>query len=93
MSLSIADRKIGAAAVEFARDLASQAAKFAAEVERLHARHHDSDGEACASRRRRERAGGLMVTAGGAAGTGIPAAPGVSPCWRMRRGADSNAAR
>ncbi len=31
-----------------------------------------------------------MVTAGGAAGTGIPAAPGVSPCWRMRRGAKSN---
>ncbi len=45
VSLSITERKTGAAAVRFARELASQAAKFAAEVERLHAQHHD--GEAC----------------------------------------------
>ena len=37
VSLSVADRKTGAAAVEFARELADKAAKFAAEVERLHA--------------------------------------------------------
>ena len=49
VALSIAGHQISAAAVEFARDLASQAAKFAAEVERLHARHPGSDGEACAS--------------------------------------------
>ena len=49
VALSIAGRKISAAAVEFARDLASQAAKFAAEVERLHARPPGSDGEASAS--------------------------------------------
>ena len=47
VSLSIADRRTGAAAVEFARELASKAAKFAAEVERLHAHDHDGDGEAC----------------------------------------------
>ncbi len=47
MSLSVADRKTGAAAVEFARDLAGKAAKFAAEVERLHAQEHDGDSEAC----------------------------------------------
>ena len=45
ISVSVADRKTGAAAVEFARELADKAAKFAAEVERLHARGHD--GEAC----------------------------------------------
>ena len=43
MSLSVADRQTGAAAVEFARDLADKAAKFAAEVERLHLLGH-SDG-------------------------------------------------
>jgi len=47
ISVSIADRKTGPAAVEFARELAGKAAKFAAEVERLHARDHDGDGEAC----------------------------------------------
>ena len=45
VSLSVADRKVGVAAVEFARELADKAARFAAEVERLHARDHD--GEAC----------------------------------------------
>jgi hypothetical protein len=45
VSLSIADRRTGAAAVEFARELADKAARFAAEVERLHAQEHD--GEAC----------------------------------------------
>ena len=33
--------------MEFARDLADKAARFAAEIERLHAREHDGDGEAC----------------------------------------------
>jgi hypothetical protein len=45
VSLSIADRKTGAAAVEFARELADKAARFAAEVERLDTQEHD--GEAC----------------------------------------------
>jgi tRNA/tmRNA/rRNA uracil-C5-methylase (TrmA/RlmC/RlmD family) len=47
VSLSVADRKTGTAAVEFARDLADKAAKFAAEIERLHAQDHDGDSEAC----------------------------------------------
>ena len=46
VSLSVADRKVGVAAVEFARELAGKAARFAAEVERLHARHPGPDGEA-----------------------------------------------
>jgi hypothetical protein len=45
-ALSIADRQVGPSAVEFARELASQAAKFAAEVERQHAWHLDGNGEA-----------------------------------------------
>ena len=54
MSLSVADRQTGAAAVEFARDLADKAAKFAAEVERLHHLGH-SDGPECrACPRRRD---------------------------------------
>jgi len=53
MSLSVADRQTGAAAVEFARDLADKAARFAAEVERLHAREHDGDSEACTACHRR----------------------------------------
>jgi len=47
VSLSVAERKTSAAAVEFARDLAGKAARFAAEVERLHAREHDGGREAC----------------------------------------------
>ena len=47
VSLSLADRKTDTAAVEFARDLAGKAAKFAAEVERLHAQEHDGHSEAC----------------------------------------------
>ena len=43
-ALSIADRPVGPSAVEFARELASQAARFAAEVERLHGEHPDSNG-------------------------------------------------
>ena len=39
VTVSIADRKVDASALEFARELASQAAGFAAEVERLHAQH------------------------------------------------------
>ena len=36
IALSITDRQVSTPAVEFARDLARQAAKFAAEVERMH---------------------------------------------------------
>ena len=39
VTVSIADRKVDESALEFARELASQAAGFAAEVERLHAQH------------------------------------------------------
>jgi len=46
-SLSIADRQTGAAAVRFARELVNRVAKFAVEVERLHAQHHDGDKAAC----------------------------------------------
>jgi hypothetical protein len=61
VSLSIAEPKTSAAAVRFARELADQAAKFAAEVERLHIQHHDGDGEGeactvCPSRRDGEAA-------------------------------------
>ncbi len=41
--------QLTASAVEFARELAAKAAKFAAEAERLHAQHPDSNGEASAS--------------------------------------------
>jgi hypothetical protein len=37
VTFSIADRKVDGCALEFARELASQATQFAAEVERLHA--------------------------------------------------------
>jgi hypothetical protein len=58
VSLSVADQKVSAAAVEFARELADKAAGFAAEVERLHARdHHDREAcTACQSRRDGEAA-------------------------------------
>jgi hypothetical protein len=47
VTVSIADRKVDASALEFARELASQAARFAAEIERLHARRDQaSTGEA-----------------------------------------------
>ena len=49
IALSITDRQVSTPAVEFARDLARQAAKFAAEVERLHARHLDGNDEATGS--------------------------------------------
>ena len=39
VTVSIADRKADESALEFARELASRAAQFAAEVERLHAQH------------------------------------------------------
>ena len=44
VTFSIADRKVDASALEFARELASQAAGFAAEVERLHAQHGQDTG-------------------------------------------------
>ena len=44
VTFSIADRKVDDCAVEFARELASQAAQFAAEVERLHALHGQDSG-------------------------------------------------
>ncbi len=46
VAISVADRQITDPALEFARELAAQAAKFAAEVERLHARHPGPDGQA-----------------------------------------------
>lgn len=46
VALGIAGRQVNTAAVEFARELASQAAKFAAEVERLHAWQPGGTGEA-----------------------------------------------
>lgn len=47
VSLSVADRKVSDAAVEFARELADKAGRFAAEVERLSGRPGaDSDGGA-----------------------------------------------
>ena len=45
VALSIVDRKVSDAALEFARELASNAARFAAEVERVRACHSDT-GEA-----------------------------------------------
>ena len=44
VTFSIADRKVDDCALEFARELASQAAQFAAEVERLHAQHSPDTG-------------------------------------------------
>ena len=44
VTFSIADRKIDDSALEFARELARQAAGFAAEVERLHAQHSPGSG-------------------------------------------------
>jgi hypothetical protein len=43
VALGIAGQKVSTAAMDFARDLASQAAKFAAEVERLHGEHTDGN--------------------------------------------------
>ena len=45
MTVSITGNKADRAAVEFARELARQAAGFAAEVERLHAATDDSHGQ------------------------------------------------
>ena len=45
VSLSIADQKVTQAALEFARELATKTARFAAEVERLHAQHGQDSGE------------------------------------------------
>ena len=44
VTFTIADRKASDSALEFARELASQAAQFAAEVERLHAQHGQDSG-------------------------------------------------
>ncbi len=44
VTFSIADRKASESALEFARELASQAAQFAAEVERLHAQQAQNSG-------------------------------------------------
>ena len=44
VTVSIADRKADESALEFARELASQAAQFAAEVERLHAQQAQDSG-------------------------------------------------
>ena len=79
VAISIADRKVTDPAVAFARELAAQAAKFAAEVERLYARHHGPDSEGLRSAGPVRRPDGGPGVMGGAAGTGIPAAPGLSP--------------
>jgi hypothetical protein len=47
VAISVTDRQVTGPALEFARELAGQAAKFAAEVERLHARHPGPDGQTC----------------------------------------------
>ena len=44
VGFSIAGRMVTAAAVEFARELASQAARYAAEMERLHAWQNQAEG-------------------------------------------------
>ena len=44
VTFTIADSKASDSALEFARELASQAAGFAAEVERLHAQHGQDTG-------------------------------------------------
>ena len=44
VTFSIADRKIDDSALAFARELASRAAQFAAEVERLQAQHSQDSG-------------------------------------------------
>jgi hypothetical protein len=44
VTFSIADRKIDDSALEFARELASRTAQFAAEVGRLHAQHSQDSG-------------------------------------------------
>ena len=49
MTFTIADRKASDSALEFARELASQAAQFAAEVERLHAQQAQDSGTGKAS--------------------------------------------
>jgi hypothetical protein len=49
VAVSIAGQQVGEAALEFARDLATKAATFAAEVERLHARYPGRDVGASAS--------------------------------------------
>ena len=45
VTFTIADRKASDSALEFARELASQAAGLAAEVERLHAQQTQDSGE------------------------------------------------
>jgi len=46
VAISVADRQVTGPALDFARELAAQAAKFAAEVERLHARYPGPAGQA-----------------------------------------------
>jgi hypothetical protein len=46
VAISVADRQVTGPALDFARELAAQAAKFAAEVERLHASQPGPDGQA-----------------------------------------------
>ena len=60
VSLSVADQKAGIPAVEFARELADKAARFAAEVERLHVLDQH-DGEACTACQGRSAVAGKAV--------------------------------
>jgi hypothetical protein len=46
VAISVADRQVTGPALDFARELAAQVAKFAAAVERLHATHPGCDGDA-----------------------------------------------
>ena len=58
VAISISDQQVTGPAVEFARELADKAAKFAAEAEPLHTRDRDGgpDGQACQERRDGEAA-------------------------------------
>jgi hypothetical protein len=46
VAISVADRQVTGPALDFARELAAQAARFASEVERLHASHPGPGGQA-----------------------------------------------
>ena len=75
ISVSLAGQEIRASAVEFAAELAREAARFAAEVERMYADQQAAGHRTARPRTRRpehkSRAGRLELVP--------PAAPGVSP--------------
>ena len=63
VAISVTDRKVGEAALEFVRELASKAALYAAEVERLHTQAQPGQRHE-RRRQRRERRGRFMVMVG-----------------------------